>query len=496
MADTRTDRQDEPSMPSHQAHPSVDRFRMIRESLPSTSVEKKAPSPITGFTTHRVELVRQSYRKNSNQPPPTYIIDDLFQGDIDEVQLIMTFQNSDKRANPMYQALGESTSILIDRSCVYISPQGDVGFLAGPAALDHLDFAAVPEPTQYIFQFDKSRKGIDSLGAWSIASATLPPIEHHEAIYDKLADSVRIFEPSAAIQHSDKIQVKNAEHSSVNCISIVFRSFSDKARKRLLELALPPSQRTLRPIDVLLEDGVTNLPKLEDGEEEPEWEGIRAGTPPSPASPSIEGHGTDEEEQKTEEGDVHVGNEQSDELGRGNAERNRPLQINYDIPPAPMPSAVDPSVFEGFDSVLPPEPDTPSDSAKSPKAPPTPKPEDQQSHRTAQISSPSAIRALFSPSNGVQPKAEEFKQRIRPQAAMIQRFLEAFKQTGQEENEFDHNSVRNARRELAIPEGVRSDTVTENLSVPLPAASAPGSGSNVEAPPPKPGPPTEKIYGR
>lgn len=227
--------------------------------MPSTAVKKKAPSPIKGFTTHGVELVRQSCRKNSNQPPPRFIIDDLFQADIDDVQLIMTFQNSDKRANPMYQALGEGTSILIDRSCIYISSQGDVGFLAGPAALD---FAAVPEPTQYIFQFDKSRKGIDGLGAWSIASVTLPPIEHHEAIYDKLADNVGIFEQSTAIQHSDRIQVKNPEDSSVNCTPIVFRGFSDKPREKLLELALPPSQRTLPPVDVLLEDGVTVLPRV------------------------------------------------------------------------------------------------------------------------------------------------------------------------------------------------------------------------------------------
>lgn len=57
-------------------------------------------------------------------------------------------------------------------------------------------------------------------------------------------------------KETNRTQAKNWEYP-LACTPIIFKGFSEKAKRRILEAVLEPQKRTLGAIDVSLEDGVT-----------------------------------------------------------------------------------------------------------------------------------------------------------------------------------------------------------------------------------------------
>ncbi|KAG8915686.1 hypothetical protein FRC01_003546, partial [Tulasnella sp. 417] len=325
-------------------HPSTDRFRMIRKHQPESALCSSKAHILRKIKTYRTDITIQSYMKNAKRPPPSYIVGDHLQADVDE----------------RTKALGEGASVILDRALVYISEEGDVGFLLGPYPFGVSSSTAIPNPTQYVFRFGKSSKDIDALGAWSPLPVDIPGVERNEAICEKLGESA-----------------KNWEYP-IRCTPIIFRGFSERAKQIVLEAALKPQSRTLGAIDVFLEDGVTISTEPE-AVEEKELDKVRgpAAASPSPVQP------------------------QPTAPGKGGA------KIDYDLPPAPMPPPVDPSVFEDFDPVLPPEPDTPFDDQENPTNPAPPKQEEQQADQHVDRPlSPSAFHSLFELSSEKQSVTE------------------------------------------------------------------------------------------
>ncbi|KAG9036301.1 hypothetical protein FS837_001707 [Tulasnella sp. UAMH 9824] len=343
------------------AHPATDRFLIIRKSTPEFTLCSSSPHILRKIKTYRTDITIQSSMKNARRPPPHYILDDHLQADIDE-------------------ALGKGASIITDRALVYISAKGDIAFLLGPNPFSRFSSTAVDNPTQYIFSIGKSRKDIDALGAWSPLATELPGVERDDSICEKLGESA-----------------KNWEYP-IACTPIIFKVFSDKAKRRVLEAALEPQKRTLSAVDVSLEDGVTLFTQAERAEENKEGD-VRyvadEGTLPTQST-------------KVPEEDADC---QGETKGVVPALRSvmlttsgsRAPKFNHDLPAAPMPPAVDRSVFVGFNPILPPEPDTPLDDSEDPTTSPPSHPEDQQ---IVQPPSPSALRVLFESSNERQPECE------------------------------------------------------------------------------------------
>lgn len=73
----------------------------------------------------------------------------------------------------------------------------------------------------------------------------------------KAAGKCTFLTSAASIQETDPKQIKNAGEYPIRCTPIIFRGFSENAKTRILEAAIKPQNRTLGPIDVSLEDGVT-----------------------------------------------------------------------------------------------------------------------------------------------------------------------------------------------------------------------------------------------
>ncbi|KAG8912483.1 hypothetical protein FRC00_004413 [Tulasnella sp. 408] len=226
---------------------------------------------------------------------------------------------------------------------VDIDEVGDVGFLAGPNPFDRFNPSKTSDtPTQYIFRLGKSLKSVDCIGAWS---------------------------------------------------------FSETAKKRLLEASLKPSRRTLGSFDACREDGVTIVPELQDENKTEEDVREVAGLSSQPELPKEEEQEEEANHEREVEEVAQLKNESLDEPLRHATPRYRTEPINYDIPPAPMPPPVDPAAFEGFNPILPPEPDTPSDDLKNSRTPSPSRPESRTPPGATQVSSASALRLLFSPSD-------------------------------------------------------------------------------------------------
>ncbi|KAG8912239.1 hypothetical protein FRC00_004939 [Tulasnella sp. 408] len=225
---------------------------------------------------------------------------------------------------------------------VDIDEEGDVGFLAGPSPFDRFTPAKTSDtPTQYIFRLGKSLKSVDCIGAWG---------------------------------------------------------FSEIAKKRLLEASLKPSRRTLGSFDASREDGVTIVPELQDENEKEEDVREVAGLSSQPELPKEEEQKEEVNREREVEEVAELKNESEslDEPLRHTTPRYRTEQINYDIPPAPMPPPVDPAAFEGFNPILPPEPDTPLDDLKNSRTPSPSRPESRPPPDATQVPSPSALDLLFS----------------------------------------------------------------------------------------------------
>ncbi|KAG8923012.1 hypothetical protein FRC00_006738, partial [Tulasnella sp. 408] len=338
--------------------PSTDRFQLIRKYAPKSTVCSSSSHILRKIKTFRTDITIQSYMKNAGRPPPPYIVDDHLQADIDE-------------------ALGSGTSIITDRALVYISDKGDVGFFLGPNPFSRFSSTAVDNPTQYIFSIGKSSKDIDALGAWSPLAVELPGVERDETLCEKLGESA-----------------KNWEYP-IACTPIIFKGFSEKAKRSVLEAALEPQKRTLGAIDVSLEDGVTLFTEVERAEEKEEGD-VRdvADEGTSPAQSTQQGPQKEADCEGETQGVVPALHSVVPTKAG-----SRASEVNYDLPPAPMPPPVDRSVFASFNPVLPPEPDTPFDDSEDGTTSPPPNPEDQQ---VVQPASPSALRALFEASNDKQ----------------------------------------------------------------------------------------------
>ncbi|KAG8923027.1 hypothetical protein FRC00_006721, partial [Tulasnella sp. 408] len=343
------------------AQPSIDRFEIIRKSTSKSTICSSLPHILRKIKTYRTNITIQSYMKNARRPPPPYIVDDHLQADIDEPT----------------KALGRGVSIIIDRALVYISEEGDIAFLLGPNPFSRFSSTATDNPTQYIFSLGKSSKDVDALGAWSPLAVELPNVERHEAICEKLGDSA-----------------KNWEYP-IACTPIIFKGFSERAKRRILEASLEPQKRTLGAIDVSLEDGVTLFTEVERAEEKEEGD-VRdvADESTLPAQSTQQGPEKEAHCEGETQGVVPaLYSVMPTKAG------SRASEVNYDLPPAPMPPPVDRSVFASFNPVLPPEPDTPFDDSEDGTTSPPPNPEDQQ---VVQPASPSALRALFEACNDKQ----------------------------------------------------------------------------------------------
>ncbi|KAG8900311.1 hypothetical protein FRC01_010179, partial [Tulasnella sp. 417] len=210
---------------------------------------------------------------------------------------------------------------------------------------------------------------------------------------------------------ANRKQVKNSGEYPITCTPILFRGFSEKAKRRVLEAAMDPEDRTLGPIDACLEDGVIFLTtaKVAKEKEEQTVRSAPGGTPSAAQSQE-----QDSKEEAGREGEVKEVAPAPDSVLAPITPRKLAPKVDYDIPPAPMPPPVDRSIFEDFNPVLPPEPDTPFDDKEDPTSPPPPQQEEHQADKLDQPPSPSALRSLFELSDDKQstidivaPPAEE-----------------------------------------------------------------------------------------
>ncbi|KAG8917413.1 hypothetical protein FRC01_002464 [Tulasnella sp. 417] len=331
---------------------SIDRFQIVRESIPDSVLRQSSPPILHNIKTYMTDIAIQSYKENIDQHPPPYLLKDFLQAGINE-------------------ALGKGASIILDRPLIHIAEEGDVGFLVGP---NPLASAMAADSTRYIFRSGKSKRDVDALGAWTALPVELPGIERHETIYEKLAESA-----------------KGSWEYPVRCTPIFFRSFSEKAKKRVLEAAMEPQDRTLEPIDACLEDGVTFLTMAKVAEEKEEHT-VRNAPGASPSAAQSQEQGSEEGAGRGEE--VKKVTPDPDSVLSPTIPKKQAATIDYDIPPAPMPPPVDSSVFENFNPVLPPEPDTPFSDDEDPATPLLPQ-EEHQADKLDRPPSPSALRSLF-----------------------------------------------------------------------------------------------------
>lgn len=68
--------------------PSINRFRMIRDSVPESARLSSSDHTLHEVKTYTTDVVTQSCRENANQQPPLHLLKDLFQADINEVRRI------------------------------------------------------------------------------------------------------------------------------------------------------------------------------------------------------------------------------------------------------------------------------------------------------------------------------------------------------------------------------------------------------------------------